>query len=50
LGIAIGAISVVLYRRLKQVVEADNPELLVDRLAQQLEELEGRLGSTPKPA
>lgn len=42
LGIAVGALGIVLYQRLRQVVEQEDPEVLADRLAQQLHLLEER--------
>jgi hypothetical protein len=43
LGIAVGALGIVLYTRLRQVVEQEDPEVLVDRLSEQLEALEARI-------
>jgi hypothetical protein len=42
LGIAVGALGLALYTRLRQVVEEEDPEALADRLAQQLQLLEER--------
>jgi len=42
LGIAVGALGIVLYTRLREVVEQEDPEVLVDRLSKQLETLEAR--------
>ena len=42
LGIATGALGVLLYRRLREVVEEEDPEALADRLAEQLHILEER--------
>lgn len=42
LGIAVGALGLALYQRLRQVVAEEDPEVLADRLAQQLQVLEER--------
>jgi uncharacterized membrane-anchored protein YhcB (DUF1043 family) len=43
LGIVIGAVSVVLLDRLRQIREDQDPEALVDRLADQMDALEQKL-------
>jgi len=45
LGITVGALSVLLYRRLREVIEEENPDALIDRIAQQLQTLEDRTTS-----
>jgi hypothetical protein len=47
LGIAMGALGVLLYRRLREVVEEEDPEVLADRLARQLQILEDRTKRLP---
>jgi len=44
-GIAVGAIGTILVRRILQVIRDDNPEVLIDRIADQLNHLENRLGT-----
>ncbi|MGV3615006.1 MAG: hypothetical protein ACO1SV_06690 [Fimbriimonas sp.] len=47
LGIAMGAIGVLLLQRLREVVREEDPEALADRLAQQLQLLEERTQRSP---
>jgi hypothetical protein len=42
-GIAVGALTVVLYRRLREVAVEEDPEKIMDRVSHQLLELEKRL-------
>jgi hypothetical protein len=42
-GIAIGAIGVVMIKRLREVIADGDPEALVDRISNQVEDLERRL-------
>jgi hypothetical protein len=43
LGIVVGAASVVLALRLRQLIEERDPDILVEKIADQLEELEARI-------
>jgi hypothetical protein len=42
-GLAIGALTVVFYRRLREVVVDEKPEAIIDRMTKQLQELEHRI-------
>jgi uncharacterized membrane-anchored protein YhcB (DUF1043 family) len=44
LGIAIGALSIALIRRLREVQKNREPDELLDRLSDQLSALEARFG------
>jgi hypothetical protein len=44
LGIAVGALTVLLYRRLREVAHDEDPDAIMDRMSRQLQELEHRLG------
>ncbi len=43
LGIAMGALGVLLYQRLRERIEEEDPNVLADRLADQLRALEDRV-------
>ncbi|HEY0865728.1 MAG TPA: hypothetical protein VGE01_00020 [Fimbriimonas sp.] len=43
-GIAVGALTVVLYRRLREVAIEEDPEAIMERVSKQLQELERRVG------
>ena len=43
-GITLGALATILYRRLQNVVDNSDPERVVDQLHSQLEALERRFG------
>jgi hypothetical protein len=42
LGLAVGATTVLLVQRLREVVEEEDAEAIANRLSQQLQELEAR--------
>jgi len=44
-GITVGVVATVLYRRLQSVVDNSDPERVVDQLHSQLEALERRFGT-----
>lgn len=46
-GLAVGAISLFLIRRLQQELQSRDPKSLSDRVQNQLEELEARFGALP---
>gem|GEM_PF-6749633 len=42
LGIAVGAVGVALYTRLRAQIEDEDPEALIEKLSRQLQTLEDR--------
>lgn len=43
LGVAVGALTVVLYRRFRVIAGYDDPDAIINKMGQQIDELEKRI-------